>query len=82
MEVTTMEQLKPCPFCGTALSEFPEIMVNRPVRSEEYLTEKLKHGHFLGTDNWFHVVCNVWVKWTAWIGQGTGGEMLEQEVEQ
>ncbi len=47
----------PCPFCGTELKEFPQIMVVVPVHSEEYLLAKLKKGRFLGTDNWFHVKC-------------------------
>lgn len=47
----------PCPFCGTELKEFPPIMTVVPVHSEEYLITKLNKGHFLGTDNWFHVRC-------------------------
>lgn len=47
----------PCPFCGKELKEYPEVMVVVPVHSEEYLLAKLNKGHFLGTDNWFHVKC-------------------------
>ena len=47
----------PCPFCGTELKEYPMVMIVEPVRSEEYLMAKLNKGHFLGTDNWFHVHC-------------------------
>ena len=47
----------PCPFCGTELKEFPKVMIVSPVHSEEYLLAKLNKGHFLGTDNWFNVVC-------------------------
>lgn len=47
----------PCPFCGTELKDFPKVMIVVPVHSEEYLLAKLNNGHFLGTDNWFHVHC-------------------------
>ena len=35
--------LKPCPFCGTNLSEFPKAMTVKPVRTDEYLLAKLEH---------------------------------------
>lgn len=47
----------PCPFCGTELKEFPKVMIVVPVHSEEYLIAKLNKGHFLGSDNWYHVHC-------------------------
>lgn len=51
------ENIKPCPFCGEKLSEYPEVMIVRPVHSEEYLKAKLERGHFLGSDNYFAVHC-------------------------
>lgn len=51
------ENIKPCPFCGEKLSKFPEVMIVRPVHSEEYLKAKLERGHFLGSDNYFAVHC-------------------------
>lgn len=48
---------KACPFCGTELKKLPKIMIVPPVRSEEYLLEKLQNGRFLGSDNYFNVVC-------------------------
>lgn len=51
------ENIKPCPFCGEKLSEFPEVMIVRPVHSEEYLKAKLEHGRFLGSDKYFAVHC-------------------------
>lgn len=47
----------PCPFCGTDVKQYPVIMIVEPVHSEEYLLAKLNKGHFLGTDNWYHVRC-------------------------
>lgn len=54
-----MDELKPCPFCGTDLSSkfFPQVMTVRPVHSEEYLIAKLNKGHFLGSDNYYSVQC-------------------------
>lgn len=49
--------LKPCPFCGTDLSDFPLVMILLPVRSEEYLMAKLSKGRFLGADNGYEVKC-------------------------
>ncbi len=52
-----MERLKPCPFCGTRLDDFPIFTVVPPVHTDEYLQWKLNNGHFLGTDNWFNARC-------------------------
>lgn len=51
------KELKPCPFCGTNLSEFPEVMTIPPVRSEEYLLAKLKHKKIIGSDVGYAVKC-------------------------
>lgn len=51
------EALKPCPFCGTALSEFPQVMTVKPVRSEEYLIAKMKANRILGSDVGYNVFC-------------------------
>lgn len=45
-----MGVLKPCPFCGTDLSVFPEVMTVQPVRTEEYLLAKLKKKQIIGSD--------------------------------
>lgn len=49
--------LKPCPFCGANLSDYPLVMILKPVYSEEYLIAKLNKGHFLGGDNGYEVRC-------------------------
>ena len=54
-----MKGIQHCPFCGKDLSEFPEVMLVEPYRSEEYLMAKLQKGHFLGTDNGYSVRCIV-----------------------
>ncbi len=54
---TTIERLKPCPFCGRNLEEFPIFMVVPPVHTDEYLKWKLAQGHFLGSDNYFVARC-------------------------
>lgn len=46
-----------CPFCGTELSEFPEVMTVKPVRSEEYLLAKLKGEKIIGSDAGYNVFC-------------------------
>lgn len=53
----TKKSIKPCPFCGEELSEFPDVMIVKPVHSEEYLKAKLEHGRFLGSDKYFAVHC-------------------------
>lgn len=50
-------ELKPCPFCGTNLDEFPEVMTVMPVRIEEYLLAKLKHEKIIGSDAGYNVFC-------------------------
>lgn len=52
-----MVELKPCPFCGTNLSVFPQVMTVRPVRSEEYLLAKLEHKLIIGSDAGYNVFC-------------------------
>lgn len=52
-----MSKLKPCPFCGTDLSKFPEVMIIQPVRTDEYLLEKLKHKQIIGSDAGYEVRC-------------------------
>lgn len=49
--------LKPCPFCGTDLSEYPEVMTVKPVRSDEYLLAKLEHKKIIGSDAGYNVFC-------------------------
>ena len=56
-KIDDLEEIKDCPFCGCKLSEFPVVMILHPYRSEEYLMEKLKKGHFLGHDNGYVVDC-------------------------
>ena len=51
------EKLLPCPFCGTNLSDFPKVMTVKPVRSEEYLLEKLKGKKIIGSDAGYNVFC-------------------------
>lgn len=34
-------EVKPCPFCGCNLADFPCCMTVKTVRSEEYLIEKI-----------------------------------------
>lgn len=51
------KELKPCPFCGAKLSEFPFYMIIQPVHSEAYLLAKLFKQRFLGNDNGFAVKC-------------------------
>lgn len=50
-------KLKPCPFCGTDLSEFPQVMTVKPVRTEEYLLAKLEHKKIIGSDAGYNVFC-------------------------
>lgn len=52
-----MPELKPCPFCGSALNEFPQFMTVKPVRSEEYLLAKLKAKQIIGSDAGYNVFC-------------------------
>lgn len=52
-----MTELKPCPFCGTDLSEFPQVMTVKPVRTDEYLLEKLKRNQIIGSDAGYNVFC-------------------------
>ena len=54
-----MSDISYCPFCCKDLSEFPEVMLIEPYRSEEYLIAKLNKGHFLGSDNGYVVRCIV-----------------------
>ncbi len=68
--------LKPCPFCGTDLSDYPLIMVLKPVYSEEYLIAKLNKGHFLGGDNGYEVRC---IKCGASGGRDTIPEVAVQK---
>ncbi len=49
--------LKPCPFCGTDLNEFPKVMIIRPVHSDEYLIQKLKSKKIIGSDSYYAVHC-------------------------
>lgn len=49
--------MKDCPFCGTDLNEFPEVMTVKPVRTEEYLLAKLEHKQIIGSDAGYEVVC-------------------------
>ena len=52
-----MLTLKPCPFCGTDLSEFPAVMTVQPVRTEEYLLTKLQEKKIIGSDAGYNVFC-------------------------
>ena len=52
-----MGVLKPCPFCGTDLSVFPEVMTVQPVRTEEYLLAKRKKKQIIGSDAGYNVFC-------------------------
>ena len=55
--MTKSEELLPCPFCGTNLSDFPKVMTVKPVRSEEYLLAKLKAKKIIGSDAGYNVFC-------------------------
>lgn len=50
-------KIKPCPFCGTDLSEYPKVMTVQPVRSDEYLLAKLEHKKIIGSDAGYNVFC-------------------------
>lgn len=52
-----VDKLMPCPFCGTNLAEFPQVMTVQPVRSEEYLLAKLKNKQIIGSDAGYNVFC-------------------------
>lgn len=49
--------LKPCPFCGCDVDDFPLVMVLKESHSDEYLLEKLKKGHIISSDNGYEIVC-------------------------
>lgn len=51
------ENLKPCPFCGTDLEDYPRVMTVHKARSEEYLKALLEHKLFQGSDAYFVVEC-------------------------
>lgn len=51
------ETVKPCPFCGTDLQDFPIIMIVTPVHSDEYLIAKLERKHIIGSDADYAVHC-------------------------
>lgn len=51
------EELKPCPFCGTDLNQFPDVMTVKPVHSEEYLLAKLRAKKIIGSDAGYNVFC-------------------------
>ena len=57
MQSKDCPKLRNCPFCGTDLSKFPQVMTVKPVRSEEYLLEKLKAKKIIGSDAGFNVFC-------------------------
>ena len=46
-----MSELKPCPFCGTDLSEFPQVMTVKPVRTDEYLLYGMPVEQLFSTRN-------------------------------
>ncbi len=50
-------KLRPCPFCGSKMEGYLLYECFRPCHSDEYLIEKLKHGHFLGGENGYEVFC-------------------------
>lgn len=50
-------KLKPCPFCGTELKEFPKVMIVRPVHSDEYLIAKIQKKMIIGSDSYYAVHC-------------------------
>lgn len=52
-----MPELKPCPFCGTDMTEYPEVMSIPPVRTDEYLLAKLEHKQIIGSDAGYAVKC-------------------------
>lgn len=52
-----MPELKPCPFCGSNLNDFPQVMTVPPVRTEEYLIAKLEHKKIIGSDAGYNVSC-------------------------
>ena len=52
-----MEQLKPCPFCGTNLQEFPKVMCVHRAYNEDYLKWLHENGKFVGSDGDYQVGC-------------------------
>lgn len=51
------QKLNLCPFCGTDLNEFPEVMVVKQAVYGEYLQWKKDNKKILGTDTWTVVRC-------------------------
>lgn len=50
-------KLKPCPFCGEDVNNYPLLITIQPLHSDEYLLAKLNKGHFLGHANGYTVTC-------------------------
>ena len=55
--MTNNQKLKPCPFCGCDMTEFPEFMAIPPVHTEEYLLAKFEHKKIIGSDAGYAVEC-------------------------
>lgn len=51
------DELKPCPFCGTELEDYPQIMTVHKAHSEEYLKELDENKTIRGSDGYFVVEC-------------------------
>ena len=51
------EKLKPCPFCGTNLQEFPKVMCVHRAYNEDYLKWLHENKKFVGSDRDYQVSC-------------------------
>jgi len=45
-------KLKPCPFCGCELSEFPEVMIVHRDYTDDYIDWKHSKGDFVGSNDY------------------------------
>ena len=52
-----MEKLRPCPFCGTNLQEFPKVMCVHRAYNEDYCQWLHENGKFVGSDRDYQVSC-------------------------
>lgn len=51
------KKLKPCPFCGTNLQEFPKVMCVHRAYNEDYLKWLHENKKFVGSDRDYQVSC-------------------------
>lgn len=56
ISITNNNSLKPCPFCGCKLNEYPKIMVIRREYEDAFVEYKHNKGDFIGTND-YRVYC-------------------------